>query len=488
MESLLTGDRRPFAARPMPTRTMTLPLTLAAGESVWIYLRMDTFDGLHEVVLPQLISPPGYVGKLQGEALALGLYFGTLGAVLLYNLFLYLSTRERGFRLYLLYVAAFFFWGLIFRGYAFQYAWPTMPILNNQILPLAAGISYCFFGLFALEYLDVRRLAPRWLYLTNVLGILLIVVALLPPLFGYYAIAFALSVPVGTFIIICSTFTGFILLRQGSRPARYFLLAFTFLSLGVMLYYVQLLGWVSASPLTEYGVQVGSSLEVLLLAFGLADQMNTLKADKLRAERKARTAQLALNTRLTLEVQQRTRELEMANQRLNTLAITDELTGAFNRRHFNQLLETSFARHLRQQTPFALCMIDIDQFKHYNDQYGHQAGDEVLRKVSECLTSRLRRSNDALFRLGGEEFAVILGVDDHPSKSIPFVSALRESIELLAIPHAGSDHGRVTASFGLLILERPGTVSSASDAYVGADRLLYQAKAKGRNRLVSQTC
>ncbi|HVL00640.1 MAG TPA: diguanylate cyclase [Dongiaceae bacterium] len=484
--SLQTGDRRPFATRPMPTRTIVMPLTLAAGESIWIYLRLDTYDGLHEVVSPRLISPADQAGKLQGESLTLGLYYGTLSAVLLYNLFLYISTRERGFRLYIVYVAAFLFWGFVFRGYGLQYLWPQSPVLNNQILPFAAGICYCTFGLFVLEYLSVKRDAPRWLYLTNRVAVFSNVLTLLPPLLGYYALSFALSVPTGILIIICSTSTGALLLRRGSRPARYFLLAFTLLALGVVLYYIQLLGWVPANPVSEYGVQVGSGLEVLLLAFGLADQMNALKADKLRAEQEARAAQLALNTQLASEVQQRTKELELANQRLNELAITDELTGAYNRRHFNQQFEQAFANHLRLRTPFALCMIDIDHFKLYNDTYGHQAGDEVLQQISRCLASRLQRSNDFLFRLGGEEFAILLSVDNPPAKCMPFVDSLRKAIEQLSIVHSGNAAGVVTASFGLLTLDQPSDLQRAAEVYARTDELLYQAKTGGRNRVVHQ--
>lgn len=488
IEHVQTGDRRPFATRPLHTRSLVFPLTLEPGETLWLYLRMDSFDGLHEVVSPRVTNPQDFAERLQGETLALGLYFGTMGAVLLYNLFLYISTREHGFRIYLLYVAAFFFWSFAFRGYGFQYWWPESPVLNNQILPIGAALCYCTFGLFVMEYLCVKRDAPRWLYLANWIAILANAFTLLPPLLGFYALSFAVSVPVGVVMMFFAVFTGVVLMRRGSRPARYFLLAFSLLAVGVALYYVQMLGWVSAGPVTEYGVQIGSGLEALLLAFGLADQMNALKADKLKAEQDARAAQLALNTELAREVQQRTQELQQANQRLIELSITDELTGVFNRRHFNQLFESAFASHLRYQTPLALCMIDIDYFKAYNDTYGHQAGDEVLRKVSHCLRSSLRRSNDRLFRLGGEEFAILLSVDDSPAKCMPFVDQMRRAIEALAIPHGGNPAGVVTASFGLLTLTRPSTLQRASDVYARADQLLYQAKASGRNRVVHESC
>ena len=216
---------------------------------------MDTFDGLHEVVLPQLISPPGYVGKLQGEALALGLYFGTLGAVLLYNCFCTYRPVSAGFRLYLLYVACIFLLGLIFRGYAFQYAWPTMPILNNQILrlqresvtvfrPVCAGISRCTaFG--------TSLVVPD-----QCVGILLIVVALLPP--PVRVLRHCLRIVGAGGHIHHYLFDLYRLYPVASGVAsRALLPACIYLPVaGRHAHYVQLLGWVSASPSRNMGYRL----------------------------------------------------------------------------------------------------------------------------------------------------------------------------------------------------------------------------------------
>lgn len=481
-----TGDRRAFVSRPMNTRTLVLPLSLAAGETVDIHLRLASWDGLHEPVTPLLWNANDYAGHLQTEALLFGLYFGILLAILLYNLFLYLSTREAGFLLYLQYLGLFLLWNFAFRGYAHPYLWPDWPHLNNQILPLASGLAYFSLGRFSLAYLEADRRAPRGLVRLLWLAMISNLLAVTPALFGHYALTFACAVPTGAFMVAVTLATALRLLRQGSRPARFFLLAFSLLGVGVGLYYLQMLGWVPATPLTEYGLQIGSCLETLLLGFGLADQMNRLKTDKLKAEQDARAAQDRLNTQLASEVQQRTAELEQANQRLNTLAITDELTGAFNRRHFNAVFETEFASHCRQHTPFAFCMLDIDHFKTYNDRFGHQAGDQVLRDVAQCLHDRLRRSNDYLFRLGGEEFAILICMDQPPEQSLPYMEQLRQAIADLAIPHPDNAAGVVTASLGLLTLGNGSPLTRSSDVYARADALLYQAKSGGRNRVVHQ--
>lgn len=483
----VSGDRLPFSSRPLDTRTITAPLTLRNNETTRVYIRIASYDGLHEIISPQLLTAKLFAGKLQLETLALGIYQGVLLSILLYNLFLLVSTKQKRFLLYILYIASFSFWGFIFRGYGFQYLWPNSPNLNNQILPVFVSLSYVTFALFSIEYLDIKKNAPVWLYKTNVAIVIFNLFTIVPALIGYYFYSFAISVPAGISLLIVSVSTGMLLLIQGSRSARYFMLAFGILAIGVLSFYFQLLDLVEANIITEYGIQIGSSLEAILLAFGLADQMNTLKAEKLKAEQIARAAQNTLSKKLTIQVQQRTKELEAANKKLEEMATTDELTGAYNRRRFNQLFELELSSHRRMGVPLAFCMIDVDMFKLYNDEFGHQSGDVVLQKICNAIFEKLRRSNDYLFRLGGEEFAILFSVDFPTEKAFPFLEIIRQEIENLAIPHPQSPHKVVTASFGLVILNNAMSSINSDELYAKADALLYQAKESGRNQVVHKT-
>ncbi|MDE2076140.1 MAG: diguanylate cyclase, partial [Burkholderiales bacterium] len=449
-----------------------------------LYLRLATHDGLQEAVTLRAWSPQAYAEMVQTDTLTFGLYYGALGTVLLYNLFLFLSTRERAFGLYSAYVTAFFVWSFAFRGYAFQYWWPDAPTFNNQMLPIAAALAYATFGVFTVSYLDTARNAPRWMHRLlwgSLIGNLL---AVSPALYNYYALSFALSIPVGTTQIVTALAIGGVLAWRGHRPARYFSVAFLLLAVGVVLYYLRVLGLLPSNLITENFLQIGSALEVLLLAFGLADQMNTLKAEKLRAEQQALSAQAALNSELENLVQRRTRALESANQRLAEMAITDELTGAFNRRHFNSAFPAEMARHLRNRHPLAFCMLDIDQFKLYNDRYGHLAGDNVLQKVASVIDKHLQRAGDQFFRLGGEEFGMLLNVNEPVERALAFIERIRADIEGMGIPHELSGHQVITASFGLVWVTPESPLVRAEDVYAEADSLLYQAKHEGRNRVV----
>ena len=148
-----------------------------------------------------------------------------------------------------------------------------------------------------------------------------------------------------------------------------------------------------------------------------------------------------------MQVAERTQELERANQRLGQLAVTDELTGAFNRRRFNETCAALVARK-PPRAPITLCMFDLDHFKRYNDHYGHQAGDTALRKVVQVV-DQARHGQGELFRLGGEEFGILFSAS-RADEAHGFVDRLRAAIEAMQILHESTDAGIVTASFGVL--------------------------------------
>lgn len=482
LRSYLTGDRRPFAQRPINYRNPSIPITLAPGEVLDVYVRLDTYDGLFEAVPIRLWDPASFYSHVDDDSLVLGIYYGALLALLLYNLLLFVGMRDRNFGYYVAYVASFFVWNFTFRGYALKYWWPTHPDLNNQILALSTAASYVTFQMFALGYLEVKERLPGPIhrFMQVMLGLSLL--CLVPPLLGLYAWAFVLAIPIGFLALVECMGVGVILAARGFRPAWSYVMAFAVLGIGVGVYYLRVLSVMPMTTVTENTIQIGSALEMLLLAFGLADEMNSLKAEKLKAEHEMVAAKTALASKLERQVQERTRELEEANGRLARIAITDELTGAFNRRHFNQIFFQDMRSGQGKGLHLALCILDIDHFKHYNDQYGHPGGDQVLSNVSRLLNARLRREGDKLFRLGGEEFAILMNVSV-PEAARGFVEDLRAEIEQLAIPNLGTPQGVVTASFGLLVVDRTRPVDEPEKLYAATDELLYKAKAAGRNRV-----
>ena len=164
------------------------------------------------------------------------------------------------------------------------------------------------------------------------------------------------------------------------------------------------------------------------------------------------------------------------------VARVDPLTGVANRLRLEEDLEGLQSQVSRYGRRLSLAMCDLDDFKRYNDEYGHPAGDEALRRVAHAIRSSLRRA-DHVYRYGGEEFLVVLP-EQTPSAAAAAMSRVRRAVECLAIPHApAANHPVVTISIGLASVTPHGE-DSVRDAIAHADRALYRAKAAGRDRLV----
>jgi diguanylate cyclase (GGDEF)-like protein len=174
-------------------------------------------------------------------------------------------------------------------------------------------------------------------------------------------------------------------------------------------------------------------------------------------------------------------ELEAANRELERLSHFDGLTGIANRRYLDTVLQRELARGCRSQTPLAICLIDIDHFKGFNDQYGHVKGDDCLTRVARAIEQTVKRAADLAARYGGEEFAVVLpNADLHAGQMI--AERIRQAVLMLAIPHAGTAARQVTVSIGVSSVV-PLRDTTATALIKCADEALYRAKQGGRNRV-----
>ena len=186
------------------------------------------------------------------------------------------------------------------------------------------------------------------------------------------------------------------------------------------------------------------------------------------------------NRKLRIEIERR----RIVEKKLQEMSVTDELTSLYNRRYFNEIFPKLINSAKREKENICFAILDIDYFKQYNDNYGHIAGDEVLKTLADAMRRSMQRADDYCFRLGGEEFGVLFkGLSKEEAKI--FINNMKQNIEELHIKHEKSQVSQyITASFGLVVKDAE-SVESENELYKEADKLLYNAKESGRNLVVS---
>ena len=479
-----TGSAQPYATRLYPNRYYVFPLELAPHAEQVIYVRVWS-EGA-KLIPVTLWEPLAYAAYERQDYLVQGAYFGMAIAMLLFNLVLFLTLRDR---LYLLYVAFVLFTVIALsgqNGLAHEWLWPGMGgSWPNKAASLGFSLAAGMLTVFMRRMINTRRIIPRLDWVLRAL-LVFFFTAPLATIFFYVETAGKVT----AMWAVCSPLImviGLVCAFKRQRSAYYFTAAFVVLLIGNSSSSLAALGLLPHNPITNYGSQIGSCFEMMMLAFALADRVYVIRREKQKAQRAAFAAQSDLiaglqesERLLESRVQERTRELEIANDHLSALSMTDGLTGIANRRRFDEVLAAEWARAARQNHPVAIGLLDIAFFKQYNDYYGHQQGDECLRRVAQAFKSQLQRGGDLVARYGGEEFAFIAPAVD-AERALAIADAVCKAIESLDLPHAGIPGGQLTVSIGVAAwIPLPGT--SPGTVLRAADQALYRAKQLGRNR------
>lgn len=478
-----TGADQPFASRPYANRHFVFPVTLAPGADRVLYLRVQSDIGL---IAPVWLWPADDFRRHERADYQVNAwYFGIASAMLLFNLALYLGLRDAVYLRYVVYVLSAVLLLAIKGGQAAEFLSPGGLHWSNGSYYAATSLSVAALVWFSRGMLDTAVAAPRAdLFLRALMAThLLVVPAYLwaLPVVAPWAMALFLASLAGMLGVVA-----WCALRR-MRSAYYYLAAFAMLFLGALVTLLRTLGVLPTNAFTADGLQLGSALEMLLLAFALADRYHRMRAEKLQAQRELLAAQQTLvdtlqasEQTLVRRVDERTQELEVLNRRLQALVKVDGLTGIANRRHFDGDLQSEWDRARRLGQSLAVLMVDIDWFKAYNDRYGHPAGDEALRAVARTLVATAHRSGDLVARYGGEEFAIVAPATDAASALVLAQKAC-DAVQALQLPHDASPLGVLTLSCGAAAAV-PGPHAQAHELLAAADAALYQAKQQGRNR------
>lgn len=466
------GDSVMFHQRDKSHHNINFGFTLAAGEQVDIFIRVETTGAIQ---MPMMLwSEPAFADKVSTEQIIFGLYYGMLFSLGVYNLLLFLVIRDRNYLLYVFYIASYGLFQMSLNGLAFQYLWPDSPDWNNRSIACLMGVGMFFITLFSHSFLALKSNSPL---LSKVfIGFMIAYLSIAAATFVLpYQAVIRVGTLAATFGVLCIMASAIVCLVKRFRPARYFFVSWAVLLLGMLAYTLKTFSLLPTNFVTEYAIQIGSVLEVLLLSLALADRIKILQDENQRM-------QARVNEELEQHVRERTLELERANRKLEELSTTDGLTGLKNRRFFNEAFALECKRASRSGDSLSVILIDIDHFKNLNDSYGHLVGDECIKAVADAIARAAFRQTDTKCRYGGEEFVVLM-----PSTSMEgalrVAGNIQEAIRELLIPFQENKLS-LTASLGVA------TVSSdredaLRDVLEQADQALYQAKASGRNAVVA---
>jgi diguanylate cyclase (GGDEF)-like protein len=254
---------------------------------------------------------------------------------------------------------------------------------------------------------------------------------------------YALDEALQAALLVLLVVRGVVAWRDGFAPARFYLIAFAFAAAGILTNDLNLNGLLFPHQSLTRAFDAGLSLEALLLALALADR----------------------------------------NRAMSALIALDGLTGIANRRSFDGAMSRAWDRSRRSHTALGVLMIDVDHFKRYNDTHGHQAGDEILRRVAGGVQEAVLRPDDVAARYGGEEFAIVLPLAEGEASRL-VGERVRQNVRALAIPYPEAPSGVVTVSVGVASTRPAESGMGPSELLASADAALYQAKREGRDRVV----
>ncbi|MBD9517843.1 hybrid sensor histidine kinase/response regulator [Pseudomonas sp. PDM22] len=274
-----TGDTLPFDSRPIRQNNYLFDLKLEPGKPLRVYLRLESQGSIQAPLT--LWSSKAYLEEQPGRIYVLGIIYGVLLVMLIYNLFIFLSVRDTSYLYYILYIASFGFYQISVNGAGIEYFWPNNPWWANAATPFLIGSAGLFGCQFARSFLHTRE---HSLWIDRILRVLMGVGALVMVL--ALTVSYAIALRLATYLALAFTvviFTaGIVAWLRGMRVARYFIFAWSAFLLGGVINTLMVLGLLPNIFLTMYASQIGSALEVGLLSLALADRINAMKEERTR--------------------------------------------------------------------------------------------------------------------------------------------------------------------------------------------------------------
>lgn len=427
IQTVSTGDRVPFSQRPIEHPQFLFPSELEAGHDYQVLIRVQTSGA---VQLPlDVWEPAGVFEYLSREDQAHALYYGILLVVILFNIFIYLALREKTYLYYTLTITSYLLFMTTLRGSAFATLWPGMPWLHNQMMLATIPATILFSALFVRAFLRLDRNNPvldRLAWGATALGVLALI--------GAFVLDYSLSTRFSVILAVPAFLLLFIIgpieWARGNRVAKFYTIAWAALTVGTAMAALNKLGWLPTNALTEFGIEVGSALEALLLTMALAE--------RLYRERHERV--LAQDERLREHAERREAELRLIDQ-----ALHHPVTGLPNRTSFEMLVSDAVANGGGAR---AVAVIQLSNLHAIQKTLGHANSERLLAAFAASLDDLARelpgviptedsdRGAHAAASLESGSFALLLDADqmrEQPQAIFSLIETLREPFPFLGM-------------------------------------------------------
>ncbi|WP_051275681.1 sensor domain-containing diguanylate cyclase [Aestuariibacter salexigens] len=464
---------RPFSERVIAHHRFAFTAELAAGETQHFFVKLGSKGKGFVFPNLRLWSDSAFANFTDLETGGMAFLFGGFFIVALLALVAGVSSHEKFFFAYAIYcLSKIIAWSTIF---GLTHRFILTDNFHWSYMSVSGGLSI-FCGLvFSRMFLQTKQFTPkldRVLVLMQLNAVVLIIGALL------HIKALALiSITLALLLYPVNFFAGVLRLRQGSKEAGVFALAWGFIMLGLGVQAFRDLGFVPHNLFNYYWPFFASYTEVMVIMAAMGLKVRRIRLQKDIAENKY-TEQLERSTaELERQVAERTRQLEKAKRAAEIEANTDALTGTRNRRSFMSDSDALLQRARLTDITFSLLMFDIDNFKDINDKFGHQTGDIALKAFAELVNHHIRDS-DIFGRLGGEEFSLLVCGDKE--NAVRLAERLRSEVSELTID---TDNGPLTFTTSIGIAHQTDK-QLLEDLINQADKALYQAKQAGRNKVI----
>ena len=446
-EPVRTGLSEPWATRPLQSERFAFRVRLNAPGEYTAYLRV-----VSKTSQPLTITAfdlPDHMAARQDKRLFDGVTYGILLTLLVYNLALAASFRDRTYADYVLASAAALMTLVSFNGHGARYLFPHWPAAIEASYVVFPSLWILFGALFARSFLNLPKRAPLFAKL-NLLAMVGSLVALSYGLSGEITMAQRLNEVLSLAGMLTVFIAGLLVLARGYRPAAWYIAGQVLLFSSVLTLVLVNWGLIDSPFMLASGLQMGVAAELVVFGIALSSRIRLLQREQARLE--TRAASLAMQAR------------------------TDPLTGLSNRTG----LALRAQQVLEQPGAHALLLLDLDRFKPVNNLHGHAAGDAVLVEVARRLT-RSVREGDTVARLGGDEFVILYG--DGPGQAALEERAARLQTALRQPISIGTDQTvGIDSSIGVAMAPQDGR--TLEQLLLAADTAMYGAKDAGRGRFL----